>query len=129
MFIRFANFYWRFIQGFRKIAAPLSSMLKTSFQPASALLATSVDDSKVVGSSSKNKGKLDKSDFTKPVRGAEEPSFLTPDARQAFTQLRQAFTKALILRHFDFEYYIQIKTDVFSYAMCNVLSQMTLETS
>ena len=97
VFIGFANFYQRFIQGFSKIAALLTSMLKTSPQPAGALLATVVDDSEVVGSSGGNEGKLAKSDFTKPVRRVEEPSFLTPDARQAFTQLRQAFTKAPIL--------------------------------
>ena len=27
--------------------------------------------------------------------------YLTPNARQAFTQLRQTFTEALILQHFD----------------------------
>ena len=106
VFIGFANFYRRFIQGFSKIAAPLTSMLKTSFQPADALPATAVDDSEVVGSSDGNEGKLAKSDFTKSVRGAEESSFLTPDARRTFTQLRQAFTNAPILRHFDSERYI-----------------------
>ena len=30
VFIRFANFYWQFIQGFNYIAAPLISMLKTT---------------------------------------------------------------------------------------------------
>ena len=97
VFIGFANFYRRFIQGFREIAAPLTSMLKTSPQPAVALAATAVDDSEVVGSSGRNEGKSAKSDFTKPMRGAEELSFLTPDARRAFTQLRQAFTEAPIL--------------------------------
>ena len=38
--------------------------------------------------------------------------YLTPDAKQAFTQLRQAFIKALILRHFDLECHIRIETDV-----------------
>ena len=85
MFIGFANFYRRFIQGFSKIAALLTSMLKTSPQPAGALPATAVDDSEVVGSSGGNEGKSAKSDFTKPVRRAEEPSFLTPDTRLAFT--------------------------------------------
>ena len=54
-------------------------------QLAGALLATDVDNNKIVRSSSRNKGKLAKSDFTKPMREAEEPSFLTPDVRQAFT--------------------------------------------
>ena len=30
VFIGFANFYWRFIQDFNRIAAPLTSMLKTT---------------------------------------------------------------------------------------------------
>ena len=60
-------------------------MLKTSPKPAGALPATSVDNSKVVRSSDKNEGKLAKSDFTKPMRRVEEPSFLTPDVRRAFT--------------------------------------------
>ena len=33
VFLGFANFYWRFIQGFSKIAAPLTSMLKTTGSP------------------------------------------------------------------------------------------------
>ena len=56
-------------------------MLKTSPQPASTLPATGVDDSKVIRSGSRNDGKSAKSDFTKPMRGAEEPTFLTPDAK------------------------------------------------
>ena len=84
VFIGFANFYWRFIQGLSKIAAPLTSILKTSSQPAGALPATTVDDSKVVRSSGRNDGKSAKSDFSKLVRKAEESSFLTSDTRQAF---------------------------------------------
>ena len=30
VFLGFANFYWQFIQGFSRIAAPLTSMLKTT---------------------------------------------------------------------------------------------------
>ena len=33
VFLGFANFYWRFIQSFSKIAAPLTSMLKTTGSP------------------------------------------------------------------------------------------------
>ena len=36
----------------------------------------------------------------------EEPKFLTSNARKAFNRLRQAFTKALILRYFDLECHI-----------------------
>ena len=129
MFIGFTNFYRRFIQGFSKIAALFTSILKTSLWPAAVLPATTVDNSEVIKKSGRNKEKSAKSDFTKPVRRAEEPSFLTPDARRAFTQLRQAFTEALILRHFDPERHIRIKTDVSGYVIGSVLSQMTSETS
>ena len=128
VFIGFANFYRRFIQGFSKIAAPLTLMLKTSPKLAGALPATAVDDSEVVESSVRNEGKSAKSDFTKPVYRAEEPSFPTRNARRAFTQLRQAFTEAPIFRHFDLECYIRIKTNVSGYALGGVLSQMTSET-
>ena len=128
VFIEFANFYWRFIQGFSKIAAPLTSMLKTSPQPADTLPATGVDDSKVIRSSGGNDRKWAKSDFIKPVRRPGEPSFLTPDARRPFTQLRQAFTEAPMLRHFNSECHIRIKTDASGYAIGSVLSKMTSET-
>ena len=129
VFIEFANFYRPFIQGFSKIAAPFTSMLSTSLQPANALPATAIDDSEVVESSGRNKRKLAKSDFTKLVRGVEESSFLALDARRAFTQLRQVFIEAPILQHFDSERHIQIETNAFSYAIGGVLSQMTSETS
>ena len=47
-----------------------------------------------------------------------------PGAREAFNQLKQAFTKVLILRHFDSECHIQIETDALSYAIGGVLSQL-----
>ena len=52
-------------------------------------------------------------------------AFLTADAKQAFIQLRQAFTKVLILSHFDPERHIRIETDAFSYAIDGILSQLT----
>ena len=33
VFLGFVNFYWQFIQGFSRIAAPLTSMLKTTRSP------------------------------------------------------------------------------------------------
>ena len=62
------------------------------------------------------------------MRGVEKPSFLTLDARQTFTQLRQALIRAPILRHFDPECYIQVKTDTSSYTIDGILSQMTSKT-
>ena len=52
--------------------------------------------------------------------------FLILGAKLAFTELSQAFLKALILHHFDPERYIQIETDVLGYAIGEVLSQLTL---
>ena len=54
-------------------------------------------------------------------------SYLTPDAKQIFTQLRQVFIKAFILRHFDLECHIQIKTDLSGYAIGGIWSQLTLD--
>ena len=60
---------------------------------------------------------------SKNLNGAT--GYLTPDARRAFTQLRQAFTEAPILRHFDPECHIRIETDASDYAIGGVLSQLT----
>ena len=51
--------------------------------------------------------------------------YLTLGAKQAFTQLRKAFTKAPILRHFDLECHIRIETDASGYAIDRVQSQLT----
>ena len=56
-----------------------------------------------------------------------EPNFLIPDTKKAFNNLRLAFIKALILRHFDLESHIRIETDVSSYAIGRVLSQLNLD--
>ena len=49
-------------------------------------------------------------------------SYLTLDAKQAFIQLKQAFIKAPILRHFDSECHIQIETDLLGYTIGRVLN-------
>ena len=55
----------------------------------------------------------------------EEPTLLIPDARKAFNQLRQVFTKAPILQQFDSECHIWIETNASGYAIRGVLSQLT----
>ena len=56
------------------------------------------------------KNKTVKRSLFKILNGAT--GYLTLKARLAFTKLRKAFTKALILQHFDSKYYIRIETDV-----------------
>ena len=115
VFLGFANFYWRFIQGFSKIAAPLTSMLKTTGSPDVSKHEVGNGNGEVVGfgvgggggdelakKSGKSKGqktsksrKLAKSgknsskSENSPNFGAMEvgPSFLTPEARSAFNRL------------------------------------------
>ena len=53
--------------------------------------------------------------------------YLTPETRLAFTQLRKAFTKASILRHFDPECHICIETNASGCAIGGVLSQLILD--
>ena len=56
---------------------------------------------------------------------SKNPAFLTANTRQAFTQLRQVFTKAPILSHFDPKRHIRVETDVSNYAIGGVLSQLS----
>ncbi len=53
-------------------------------------------------------------------------SFLTADAKRAFTKLRQAFVEALILNHFDSERHIRIETNASGHAIGGILCQLTL---
>ena len=66
--------------------------------------------------------KLSKS--KKTVRSSD---FLIPRAKLAFIKLRQVFFKAPILYHLDLERHIWIETDVSSYTIGGVLSQLTLD--
>ena len=141
VFLGFANFYRRFIQGFSRIAAPLTSMLKTSSTESAepkkgvvgvgggsragrdrdGLDGSRMDDVEVdggeveVGKKGQNLSKFKKT----------ESGFLISEVRMAFTELRLTFIKALILHHFDTEHYIRVETDVSGYAIGRILSQLT----
>ena len=147
VFLGFANFYRRFIQGFSRIAAPLTSMLKTSggtksktrpgeggvgvggsraghggskLDDGSGMDDVEVDGGEVeVGEKGRNLFKSKKT----------ESSFLISGARKTFTKLRQAFLKTPILHHFDPERHIRIETDESGYAIGGVLSQLTPDDS
>ena len=81
------------------------------------------------GEFSKTNKNLSKSQKLKNFTSANTKitRFLTFEASTAFIQLRQAFTKASILQHFDLEYHIRIKTNVSGYAIGEVLSQLILD--
>ena len=71
---------------------------------------------------------------TIPTAGAGAPSkanddsiFLTLEAKLAFLRLRQGFTEAFILYHFDPEYYIRIETNASDYSIGSIVSQLTPE--
>ena len=88
VFIGFANFYWWYIQGFSRIAAPLSSMLKTT--RSSNLAPKKLGADEVVGNGEaddKNlskKSKNIKSGIQTGIRATGEPTFLTPGIKEAF---------------------------------------------
>ena len=90
------------------------------------------DDEVIEGGGDRNlskskskKSKNAKSGIQTHLGATREPTFLSSDAREAFNQLRQAFTKALILRHYDPECHIRIETNASGYAIGGVLSQLT----
>ena len=137
MFIGFANFYRRFIHGFSRIAAPLTSMLKPSRNKVPSILQTLEiealprKDDNIVGNGGGDVGGSEtarRSGGTDVGNLASRSSFLTPKTKIAFAQLRKAFTEAPILHHFEPDRYIWIKTDAFGYAIGGVLSQRTPET-
>ena len=99
-------------------------MLKTT---GSSDLAQRDDDNEVVEGGDRNLSKSKKSKNAKSgvqtrLGATKEPTFLTPGAKEAFNQLRQAFIKAPILWHIDPERHIRIETNTSSYAIGRVLS-------
>ena len=135
VFIDFANFYWCFIQGFSKIAALLTLLLKAIGSSNSAPKAFKANDNEIVGVGSKvnrtfvNLFKNKKSRNLKQIPNFEatkKPIFLIPNAKKAFNHLELAFDKASIFWHFKLESYIWIKTNASGYAISGVLSQLNL---
>ena len=130
VFIGFANFYQQFIQSFSRITAPFTSMLKTT---GSSNLAQEDNGNEVIrGDGNKNlskskKLKNAKSKIQMRIGATGELTFLISGTKETFNQLRQAFTKAPILQHFDLKCHIRIETDASSYVIERVLSQLTFD--
>ena len=152
--MRFANFNRRFIKSFSKIAAPHTSLLRTTAashedpqettgkvkkkvnrktreETGSEVEGGGITISEVQageGRKWKNSAKAKILKFVKatsPGTAPEARPFLTPKARIAFTRLKQAFTEAPIFHHFEPESNIRIETDTSSYIICGMLSQLT----
>ena len=103
-------------------------MLRTtrSAENSPSLMAEDAEVDSIGGGGDREDETVERSPLTsKNSNGAT--GYLTPDAKQAFTQLRQAFTEAPIPRHFDPECHIRIETDASGYAIGGVLSQLTLD--
>ena len=96
VFISFANFYQQFIRGFSSVAAAFTSMLKMTGSLDLAPRLGANDDEVVGGGGKADNRNLLKSKKSKNVKsrkqmhiGAKgEPTFLIPNAREAFNQLR-----------------------------------------
>ena len=123
-----------FHPGFYKIAALLTSILKTTRSLGSTLRELRVDDDEIVGRGGKaddrnlsksKKSKNAKSGIQTRAGATGEPIFLTPGNKKTFNQLKQALTKAPISQYFDLECYIRIETNASGYALGRVLSQLT----
>ena len=129
VFLGFANFYQYFIQNLSKIAGPLTSILRTSPTWSAknlSLLIDLVENAEVgVGGSDREDETNRRSPNSKNTNGAR--GYLTLKAKLAFTQLKKAFTKAPIFRHFDLECHMRIEIDASSYAIGKVFSQLTFD--
>lgn len=127
------------MQNFSKIAIPLILIFQTTshetfnFQAGEKKKIQNIldsDDSKGIGKDIKNLSIITKSAKSKKLNFAKnkllEIDFLTFEAKEAFIYLREAFTKTLILRHFDSKCYIYLKTNTSGYTIGGIFCQMTL---
>ena len=77
---------------------------------------------------SKNK-KSRNSTHVPNIGATGEYNLLTPNAKKVFNHLWLAFIEAPIFQHFDLESHIRIETDISSYAIAGVLSQLNLDSN
>ena len=116
MFIGFANFYQRFIQGFSKIAILYTFILKITRLFYLALKTFRADNDKIVeaGDSKTNETIVNLSNKSKNkqfenqtyIKAIKKSICLTFNVKKIFNYLKQAFIKAPILWHFDLKSHI-----------------------
>jgi hypothetical protein len=94
-FLGFANFYWWFIEGYSRIANPLTNLTVGA--------SASKQDSR--------KGWTMNEDF---VFGAE--------AKEALEWLKGAFCEAPVLRHFNPEQLLRVETNASNFTISGILS-------
>ena len=80
-----------------------------------------------VDSSKSKKLKNTMSEIQIRIGPPKEIKFFTFSIKKVFNRLKQAFIKALILRHYDPECHIQIEINASSYVISRVLSQLTFD--
>lgn len=91
MFLEFANFYLRFIQGFSLTTPPLTSMLWTTNSPAT---------NKSISTAEINKVGSDKV-MEEYSNTKSEIVFLISNTKLLFAKLKEAFITTTILHHFN----------------------------
>lgn len=69
----------------------------------------------------------DDDDDNMTIKKSSDTRFFIPKTKIAFLKLRKIFTKTPILYYFEPDWYIQIETNTFRYAIREFFSQLTSE--
>ena len=86
-----------------------------------------IDDGEVGNNKLGKNQKMSKSKKLFHTKTIIRSDFFTPEARLAFTELRQVFIKAPTPHYFNLKRHIWVKTNISGYAISGVLSQLTLD--
>lgn len=129
MFTGFANFYRRFIEGYSRITLPLTELTReekrgeTAVQPKKKGTPRAGRNKQPRRNPSPNK--IEKKEVKKRHNAFLDKKFKLPEkAKEAFNKLKEAFTEAPLLRHFDPRLRIRVETDASGYAISGIISQL-----